>query len=68
MSMTPQEQAFHDWAESVGSFGFDYLEVWNAACKWQRERDAELVRNKWGGGYFAQLISGELNEYDTNRF
>lgn len=41
--MSNQEQAFHDWANSQETFGYDYLEIWDAACKWQRERDANLV-------------------------
>lgn len=38
VTKAPQEQAFNLWGESKGSFGFDYLEVWNSACAWQREK------------------------------
>lgn len=61
--MTPQEEAFNVWGESVGSFGFDYLEVWNEACKWQRKQDAKICYDK----YNQHVLNGFPREASTAR-
>lgn len=56
--MTPQEQAFHDWFIIQRTFGADYLEIWNEACKWQREQiQSYLIADNQG--YFIGS-----NQYD----
>lgn len=67
--MTPQEQAFHDWDNSQETFGYNYLEIWNAACAWQRKHINNLVY-KYDDDEEYYLTESDyrnlFNEYDQN--
>lgn len=36
--MTQQEQAYEEFVKSEKTFYFTNIDMWNAACKWQREQ------------------------------
>lgn len=73
MSMTPQEQAYEEFVKSEKTFYFTNIDMWNAACTWQREQDIKICNEFQRTSYLsiaktlARLIKeqGENNEYEA---
>ena len=39
-----KEEAFRQWINSTQGKGLTYQEMWNAACEWQKDKDAALIK------------------------
>jgi len=39
-----KEEAFRQWINNTQGKGLTYQEMWDAACAWQKEQDAEICQ------------------------
>ena len=47
-----RERAFREWIYATQNHTITYLDLWDAACDYQRESDAKLIENS-AGEYFS---------------
>ena len=64
-----KEEAFREWIAAAENHTWGYDDLWNAACDWQKQQDANLIYDKnkkyhpWGECYEADIrqeCSGEI--------
>lgn len=58
-------KAFHDWMKAAENHTWGNDDLWQAACDWQKERDAQICEHEAQeiafseGNYFARVIRNQ---------
>ena len=61
--MTASEEAYHNWMKAAENHTWDNDDLWQAACDWQKERDAQIADDN----QFEAWVGEAIRKQDDNK-